>query len=112
MFRSAAWSSGPYRETRRPTRTLRAGLTFREPLQGAGVKHLGILKPWAPTRSFGLLVRLDDHCPPVDSLHSRANGRSHGVTSAVAHEGRLYVTAKSENVVTVFDSISSTRGAA
>ena len=31
-----------------------------EPMQIGGVKALGIQKPWAPPRSYGLLVRIDD----------------------------------------------------
>ena len=34
---------------------LRSGRSFYESLQGGGVKHLGLLKPWAPTMSAGLL---------------------------------------------------------
>src|SRR5690606_32660822 len=32
---------------------LRSGRSFYESLQGGGVKHLGMLKPWAPTMSAG-----------------------------------------------------------
>ena len=53
---------------------LRSGRSFYEPLQGGGVKHLGILKPWAPTLSCGLCVRLDRNCSSRASLHSRADG--------------------------------------
>ena len=37
---------------------LSSGRTFLEPLQGGNVKTLGISKPWAPPRSYGLVVRL------------------------------------------------------
>ncbi len=37
--------------------TLRAGVSFKEPMQGGAVKVHGIFKPWAPTRSYGLAVR-------------------------------------------------------
>ena len=37
---------------------LRAGQSFREPMQGAHLKTMGIIKPWAPPRSYGLVVRL------------------------------------------------------
>ncbi len=36
-----------------------SGYDYLEPLQGGGVKQMGILKPWAPPRSYGLLVRCD-----------------------------------------------------
>jgi hypothetical protein len=53
-----------------------------EPMQIGGVKALGIQKPWAPPRSYGLLVHLDAEGEPVDSVHSRAGGRFHGITGA------------------------------
>ncbi len=53
-----------------------------EPMQIGGVKALGIQKPWAPPRSYGLLVHLDADGNATDSLHSRAGGRFHGVTGA------------------------------
>lgn len=78
---------------------LSSGRSFREPLQGGAVKQLGVLKPWAPTRSYGLLVRLGATFAPEASFHSRADGNRHGITSAVAHAGRIYVTSKGGNAV-------------
>jgi hypothetical protein len=63
---------------------LSSGRDFREPMQGGAIKSMGILKPWAPTRSYGLLVQLDARFQPVRSFHSRADGRHHGITSVVA----------------------------
>ena len=51
---------------------------FEEPLQGSGLKQMGILKPWAATRSYGLVVRCDDDMQPMFSYHSRADGTIHG----------------------------------
>lgn len=73
---------------------LSSGASFREPIQGGAIKTMGILKPWAPTRSYGLVVRLDADLLPIDSLHSRAGGRMHGVTSICEHDNRLFVAAK------------------
>ncbi|CAN7772262.1 strictosidine synthase [Variovorax sp. LjRoot290] len=70
---------------------LATGRDFREPMQGGAIKTLGIFKPWAPSRSYGLVVRLDGDFVPVESLHSRADGRRHGVTSAAELGGWLYV---------------------
>lgn len=78
---------------------LRAGRSFYEPLQGGGVKHLGLLKPWAPTLSAGLCLRLDARFQPRSSLHSRADGATHGVTSVVEHQGQLYAAARGDGVV-------------
>ena len=55
-----------------------------EPMQIGSVKALGIQKPWAPPRSYGLLVHLDGQGEPIDSIHSRAGGRFHGITGACA----------------------------
>ena len=64
---------------------------FLDPLQQGGVKQLGIKKPWAPPRSYGLVVKLDPGLNPEFSLHSRVGGTRHGVTSVCEREGLLYV---------------------
>ena len=53
-----------------------------EPMQMGSIKALGIEKPWAPPRSYGLIVRIDAHGDPLESLHSRVGGRYHGITAA------------------------------
>jgi len=68
--------------------------SFLQPLQGGAIKRLGILKPWAPSLSYGLLVRLNAAFEPVASYHSRADGRRHGVTSCVDIDGRVLVACK------------------
>ena len=77
----------------------RSGRDFYEPLQGGGVKTLGILKPWAPTLSAGLCVRLGYDFQPQNSLHSRADGATHGITSTVVHKGRVYAASRGDDVV-------------
>ena len=67
---------------------------FEEPLQGSGLKQMGILKPWAATRSYGLVVRCDDAMQPMFSYHSRADGTIHGVTSVCEDRADLMVAAK------------------
>ena len=66
-----------------------------QPLQGGAQIHLGMLKPWAPTRSYGLVVQLDRRFQPVRSFHSRADGRRHGITSCVEAGGRVLATSHS-----------------
>lgn len=78
---------------------LRSGRSFYEPLQGGGVKHLGILKPWAPTMSVGLSVKLDGAFRPLFSLQSRADGATHGVTSVAEHRGQMFAAARGDGVV-------------
>ena len=72
---------------------LRAGRTPLEPTQQGGVRQFGLLKPWSPSRSYGLVARLDHRLSPDASLHSRANGRRHGVTCCLAFDGRLFISA-------------------
>jgi len=79
--------------------SFRAGRSFYEPLQGGGVKHLGILKPWAPTLSFGMVVRTDENWLPLDSFQSRADGSTHGITGAVFHEGSIYAASRGDDVI-------------
>lgn len=83
--------------------SLKASSTFLEPLQGGAQKHLGMLKPWAPTRSYGLAVRLDRGFRPVESFHSRADGTRHGVTSCVEVGGKLLVASKGGDVIVTLD---------
>jgi hypothetical protein len=78
---------------------LRSGLSPLEPTQQGGVKQLGVVKPWSPSRSYGLIARLDQVYRPIGSLHSRTNGRRHGVTSCLESEGRLYFTARGDGIV-------------
>ncbi len=71
--------------------------SFLEPLQNGGVVSMGVFKPWSPSRSYGLVARLDRSFQPIASYHSRANGRFHGMTSAIAHEGAIIATSKGGN---------------
>jgi len=73
---------------------LSSGHTFLEPMQGAHIKTMGILKPWAPPVSYGLVIRLSAEGAPIYSLHSRTGGHNHGVVAAVECGGDLYVLAK------------------
>jgi hypothetical protein len=81
---------------------LRSGRSFYESLQGGGVKHLGLLKPWAPTMSAGFCVKLDPAFQPRGSYQSRADGRTHGVTSVAEHGGNVFVAARGDGVVVSF----------
>jgi hypothetical protein len=73
---------------------LSSGHTFLEPMQGAHIKTMGVLKPWAPPISYGLIVRLSPEGEPIYSLHSRSGGRNHGIVAAAECDGYLYALAK------------------
>ncbi|MEX0405267.1 strictosidine synthase [Aquibium sp. LZ166] len=77
--------------------------SFLEPLQGGGLKQLGELKPWAPSRSYGLLVRLDADCQPIESFHSRANGTRHGVTSCLPDGSSVIVASKGGDAIVAIE---------
>jgi hypothetical protein len=78
---------------------LSSGRSFLEPLQCGGIRTMGVHKAWAPSRSYGLVVRLGPDLAPLASLHSRANGRRHGTTSALDVGGRLLIASKGGNCV-------------
>jgi len=73
---------------------LRSGDSFKEPMQGAHIKTMGVVKPWAPPRSYGLVIRLGADGAPLYSLHSRVDGVNHGVVSAIEVNGDLIMIAK------------------
>jgi len=73
---------------------LRSGNSFKEPMQGAHIKTMGVVKPWAPPRSYGLVIRLSAKGVPLYSLHSRVDGANHGIVSAIEVNGDLIMIAK------------------
>ena len=75
------------------------GRSFLEPIQGGALKQMGVLKPWAPSRSYGLIIKLNDDFEPTLSLHSRADGSRHGTTSVLEHSETLFVASKGGDVV-------------
>ncbi len=80
---------------------LSSGRSFLEPLQCGGIRTMGVHKAWAPSRSYGLVARLGPDFAPLASLHSRADGRRHGTTSAIEIDGRLLVASKGGHAVLV-----------
>ena len=73
---------------------LRSGKSFKEPMQGAHLKTMGVVKPWAPPRSYGLVIRVAADGAPLYSLHSRVDGSNHGVVSAIEVGGDLVMVAR------------------
>ncbi len=73
---------------------LKSGQSFLEPMQGAHIKTMGVVKPWAPPRSYGLVIRLNADGTPLYALHSRVDGVNHGVVAAVEMDGSLFALAK------------------
>jgi hypothetical protein len=65
-----------------------------EPMQMGGIKALGIQKPWAPPRSYGLVAHLDKAGEVTQTLHSRVGGRYHGVTAVLQTAQGLVIVSK------------------
>jgi sugar lactone lactonase YvrE len=65
-----------------------------EPLQLGGLRALGIEKPWAPPRSYGLLAQLDADGEVVVTLHSRVGGKNHGITDAIETAQGVVIVSK------------------
>jgi len=77
------------------------GLT--EPLQSGSVRQMGIMKPWAPSRSYGLVVRLDRDLLPLATFHSRADGGAHGITAVAELGGRLFAASRGSGALLALD---------
>lgn len=78
--------------------------SFLEPMMGGALRTHGIVKPWAPTRSYGLLVRLDDRFRPTHSFHSRADGTRHGVTAALDLGTHVLVASRGGDAILDLDA--------
>jgi hypothetical protein len=73
--------------------------SFLEPMMGGALRTQGFVKPWAPTRSYGLLVHLDSQFRPIRSFHSRADGSRHGVTAALDLGTHVLVVARGGDAI-------------
>lgn len=71
-----------------------SGRSYLEPLQGGGMRKLGILKPWAPPRSYGFIGHIDRAGGFDRSLQSRVGGQNHGVVSVIETADGLLVASK------------------
>ena len=78
---------------------LRSEGHYLEPVQGGGLRKHGSLKAWAPPRSYGLVIFLDEDFEPESSLHSRVGGSVHGITGVAAYEGDVFVVSKGHSKI-------------
>lgn len=85
---------------------LASSRSFLEPLQCGSIRTMGIHKPWSPSRSYGLVVRLDREMQSQFSLHSRANGTRHGICSVAEKDGRLFIASRGGDCVLAIDLAS------
>ncbi len=79
------------------TPRLSSDIDYRFPIQSGATRLFGEIKPWAPSLSYGLVIILDRNFVPMASAHSRANGRRHGITTALEWRGDLIAVSKGNN---------------
>lgn len=90
--------------------SLRPSDSGLDPLQGGQLKKLGVTKPWAPARSYGLVMGLNASFQAVESYHSRADSRVHGVVQASEYSGKLLVAAAGADAVVQVQRVGATVG--
>jgi hypothetical protein len=78
---------------------LSSGTDYWEPLQRGQIREHGILKPWSPTKSYGLLATMDIAGRFLKSIHCRAGGLRHGITSAIESGSQIIMTSKGGGMV-------------
>ncbi len=78
---------------------LSSGQSFREPMQGSQLRRMGVTKPFAETRSYGLVVYCNPQMKPLRSFHSRADGMAHGCVSVCERGDDLFVASKGSGKV-------------
>jgi hypothetical protein len=74
--------------------SLRRENIYLDPLQMGQLRVLGVLKPWAPPRSYGLVFLFGGDGRVIESHHSRADGTRHGITGVDEAAGRVVVAGK------------------
>ncbi|WP_372801505.1 hypothetical protein [Paracoccus seriniphilus] len=86
--------------------SLSSGVSFREPMQGSQLKQMGVMKPYAATRSYGLVVQCDPQMRPIRSFHSRADGSAHGCVSVCERGDALYVASRGAGRILRLDDVA------
>lgn len=89
---------------------LRSFTHIQEPAQWGAIRRDGVIKPWAPPRSYGLVVKLDAVGKPQYSFHSRMSGPFHGIVAAAEMEGWLYLLSKGDNALVKIDIAKAEEG--
>jgi hypothetical protein len=64
------------------------------PIELGATRLFGEIKPWAPSFSYGLLLELDGDFTPLGSWQSRAHGRRHAISDAVAWNGDIFAVSR------------------
>lgn len=69
------------------------------PIELGATLLFGEVKPWAPSFSYGLLIKLDDNLLPTGSAQSRANGRRHAISDALVWNGDVIAVSKASGEI-------------
>jgi ABC-type sugar transport system ATPase subunit len=62
--------------------------------QIGGLRRSGAVNPWSPSRSYGLVAKLDSTLDPQFSLHARSNDLYHGITGTCEKDGALFLVCR------------------
>jgi hypothetical protein len=76
---------------------LRRDNPYRDPMQTGQLRVMGVLKPWAPPRSYGLAFLLGSQGQVIRSYHSRVDGSRHAVTGVSEAAGRVVLACRGGN---------------
>ena len=69
------------------------------PIELGATRLFGEIKPWAPSFSYGLLIKLDKELMPGGSAQSRANGRRHAVSDAIVWNGDVIAVSQASGEI-------------
>ncbi|MBY8856969.1 SMP-30/gluconolactonase/LRE family protein [Nocardia sp. CA2R105] len=72
---------------------LRCTNPYTDTMQMGQLRVLGVVKPWAPARSCGVVLRIDRTGRVVESAHARVDSKRHGVTGVAVCGGRIVAAA-------------------
>ncbi|MGA4788803.1 hypothetical protein [Nocardia sp. AB354] len=72
---------------------LRCTNPYTDTMQMGQLRVLGVVKPWAPARSCGVVVRIDRTGRVVESAHARVDSKRHGVTGLAVSGDDIVVAA-------------------
>ena len=78
---------------------LRSENVYRDPLQIGQQRVMGVLKPWAPPRAYGLVFRVGPDGRIVESAHSRPDGHRKGVTGVAVRDRGVVVACQGARVL-------------
>lgn len=69
------------------------------PIELGATRLFGEIKPWAPSFSYGLLIKLDKDLMPDGSAQSRANGRRHTISDAIVWNGEVIAVSQASGEI-------------